>query len=134
MAFELQMVVATSVILLVLLVIQGTLVPLNQGFAWGLGSRDAPKDKTALQNRFTRTVANHIEGMLLFVPLALVVVLAELSSGLTVLGAGLYIAGRLAFAPLYLMGVPYLRSLAWGVALTGILLIGYETVLAALAA
>lgn len=132
MAFELQMVVATTLILLVLLVIQGGLVPLNQGFAWGLGSRDAPKDKTAFQNRAARTVSNHVEGMLLFVPLAIVIVMADVSTSLTVWGAGLYAAGRLAYAPLYLMGVPFLRSAAWGVAVTGTLMLAYVAILAAL--
>lgn len=133
MPFELQIVVWTTVILFVLILIQGSLVPLNQGFGWGLGSRDAAQDTTVLQGRSTRTISNHVQGMLIFVPLALVAVLADLSSGLTVLGAGLYLAGRIAYAPLYLLGVPYLRSLAWAVSLTGILLIGYEVISAALA-
>ena len=130
MAFELQMVGVTTLILFILLNYQGALVPIYQGFSWGLGSRDEPKDKTALQNRTARTVANHIEGMMLFVPLVLIVELADLSSGLTVLGAGLYAAGRAAFAPLYLLGVAYLRSLAWGVSLLGIMLVGYVVLLA----
>ena len=132
MAFELQMVVATTLILLVLLVIQGGTVPLNQGLIWGLGSRDAPKEKSAFQGRAARTVSNHIEGMLLFVPLALVIVAAEASTSLTALGAGLYVAGRLAYAPLYLLGVPYLRSAAWAVAVTGTLIIAYAAIIAAL--
>ena len=83
-----------------------------------------------MQERARRTVANHIEGMLLFVPLAVIVSLSDLSSQLTVIGAGLYLAGRALYAPLYLMGVPYLRSAAWAVAVTGTLLIGYVAVIA----
>ena len=67
---------------------------------------------------------------MLFVPLVLIVELADLSSSLTILGAWLYIIGRLAFAPFYLLGVPYLRSLVWGVAVGGIMLIGYEVLIA----
>ncbi|MEP1143093.1 MAG: MAPEG family protein [Henriciella sp.] len=130
MVFELQMVVATSLILFVLLLAQGALVPLNQGLGWGLGSRDEPRDKSSFQARAARTVANHIEGMCLFVPLAIVVVLTDLSSQLTIWGAGLYVIGRLVFAPLYLLGVPYLRSLAWGISVIGILLIAYPAVTA----
>lgn len=130
MAFELQMVAAATLILFVLLMGQGALVPINQGLGWGLGSRDEAKERTGLQARFSRTIANHIEGMSLFVPLALVVVLADLSSTLTVWGAGIYLLGRVAFAPLYLLGVPYLRSLAWGVSITGVLMIGYSVAMA----
>lgn len=126
MSFELQAVVYTTLILFLLLFYQGALVPINQGFAWGLGSRDAPIDKTALQNRAARTIANHIEGMLIFVPLVMVIEMADVASGLTSLGAALYLIGRVAFAPLYLLGVAYLRSLMWGVSVLGLLLMGWE--------
>lgn len=132
MGFELQAVVWTTVILVTLIGFQGGLVPVNQGLAWGLGNRDEAREKTALQTRTARTVANHIEGMSVFVPLALVVAISDLSSTLTIWGAGLYLVGRVLFAPLYLVGVPYLRSLAWGVSLLGILLIGFEVVRAAI--
>ena len=132
MAFELQTIVWTSIILLVLLAFQGLLIPLNQGVGWGLGSRDSKQEFSAIQGRAARTVANHIEGMLVFVPLILVVHIVELSSSLTLWGAALYLAGRIAFAFLYLGGVPVARSLAWAVSLTGIMLVGYEVVRAAL--
>ena len=130
MSVELQMVTGSVLILFVLLLIQGALVPLNQGFGWGLGSRDGKVDYTDIQGRARRTVSNHIEGMMLFVPLALVVEMTALSTQLTVLGAGIYLAGRVAYAPLYLLGVPYLRSLAWGISLIGTLLVGYQVVMA----
>lgn len=132
MTFELQMVVWTTVILLALLLYQGALVPINQGFGWGLGNRDDKKDFPALQLRTGRTVANHIEGMLLFVPLILVAHMAEVSSVLTVWGSGIYLAGRVGFAVFYLVGVPVARSAAWGVSLIGILMISYELIMAAL--
>lgn len=132
MTFELQMVVWTTVILLALLLYQGALVPINQGFGWGLGNRDEKQDVPALQSRTGRTVANHIEGMLLFVPLILVAHLADISSELTVWGAGIYLAGRLGFTLFYLVGVPVARSAAWGVSLIGVLMIAYEVIMAAL--
>ena len=133
MAFELQIVAATTLILFLVIGVQGSLVPLTQGFGWGLGSRDEDVSKSVLQGRASRTVANQIEGMAIFIPLALIVVISDLSSDLTVLGATLYIAGRAAFAPLYLLGVPYLRTLAWTVSVIGILMIGYVVLMAALA-
>ncbi len=126
MSFELQTAVWTTVILFVLLMFQGGLVPVVQGLKWGLGSRDGAHEKSALQGRVARTAANHIESMLLFLPLIMVAHLADVSTTLTVWGAGLYLAGRLAFAPFYLFGIPVLRSAAWTVAITGIALVGYE--------
>jgi uncharacterized MAPEG superfamily protein len=34
----------------------------------------------------------------------------------------MWFAGRIAYLPLYLLGVPWLRTLAYGVALAGLLL------------
>ncbi|NQY40149.1 MAG: MAPEG family protein [Henriciella sp.] len=132
MGFELQAVVWTTVILAALIGFQGGLVPIYQGFAWGLGNRDEAREKTELQLRTARTVANHIEGMMVFIPLALIVAMSDLSSTLTTWGAGLYLLGRVLFAPLYLIGVPYLRSLVWGVSLVGIIMLGFEVVRAAI--
>ena len=132
MSFELAAIAYTALILFLILGIQGGLVPLNQGLSWGLGSRDAKKDASALQGRASRTVANHIEGMMVFVPLALIVELMQLSSTLTLWGAGLYVGGRAAFAPLYLLGVPYLRSAAWGVAALGTILVAVPVIAALL--
>lgn len=130
MSFELQAIVWTSLTLFALLFFQGGLVPVVQGLGWGLGSRDAPRDRTVLQGRAARTVANHMEGMALFVPLVLVAHLAGISTALTVWGAILYLGGRILFVPLYLFGVPVLRSATWGVSVTGIVLIAYELVIA----
>ena len=62
MGFELQAVVWTTVIIAALIGFQGGLVPIYQGFAWGLGNRDEAREKTDLQLRTARTVANHFEG------------------------------------------------------------------------
>jgi len=126
MSFELQTTVWVTVILFVLLMFQGGLVPVVQGLKWGLGSRDGAPEKSALQGRVARTAANHIESMLLFLPLIMVAHLADVSSTLTVWGAGLYLAGRIAYVPLYLLGVSVLRSASWTMAITGIALVGYE--------
>ncbi len=126
MSFELQSVVYVVMLLFALLVFQGGLVPLTHGFKWGLGSRDEPQLPSAMQGRAARTIANQLEGMAIYVPLLLVAHLAGVSTQLTVLGAGLFLGGRVAFALCYLLGVPVLRSLSWGVSVIGIVLILIE--------
>ena len=128
MTFELQMLALAGILQIVLIVIQGALLPANQGFAYGLGARDEPKPESVLQGRARRTLANHMEGLAIAVPLILVAHLADISTTLTVWGAGLYLAARVVYVPLYLMGVPYLRTLAFNVAAAGLVLIVYELV------
>jgi len=132
MTFELQVVIATTLILFVLLMFQGGLVPINHGLKWGLGSRDEARKPSALQSRTGRTIANHVEGMLLFVPLALVAEQMQLATALTAIGAGLYLGGRIGFTAFYLIGVPYMRSAAWAVSLLGILIFAIPVIGAAI--
>ena len=132
MTFELLSVVGAVGILFFLLMYQGALVPINQGFGWGLGSRDKAQEFTAMQGRAARAVANHLEGLAMFVPLVLVAHIANVSTELTVLGCIVFLVSRAAFAILYLAGVPVLRSIAWGASIIGLLMIAYELIRAAL--
>ena len=120
MSVELQSLFAVVFILFILLFVQGGLVPATHGFKWGLGPRDEPRAPSVLQGRMSRIVANHLEGMAMFAPLVLIVELAALSSPLTAAGAVTFAAARAAFAVIYVLGVPVLRSIAWGVALIGL--------------
>ena len=45
------------------------------------------------------------------------------SDTLTVLGAQLYFWSRVVYLPLYLAGIPYLRSLVWAFSLLGMLMV-----------
>lgn len=52
---------------------------------------------------------------------ALTVVLAHKSGASSVLGAQVYFWARVAYLPIYLVGIPYLRTLVWAASLWGIL-------------
>ena len=59
----------------------------------------------------------------LFAAGVLIAHVANVHNGLTLWGAWLYVAGRVAYIPLYAFGVTYVRSLAWNVATVGIFLV-----------
>ncbi|MEO1241435.1 MAG: MAPEG family protein [Pseudomonadota bacterium] len=128
MSVELQSLFGVAAILLALVLLQGALIPATYGFKWGLGPRDEAREPTALLGRMRRIIANHLEGMAMFVPLILIAHFAGISTPLTQWGAVIFVAGRAAFAVIYMMGVPVIRSAAWGVALTGLLMVGFDVV------
>lgn len=128
MSIELQALFGAAAIMLALVLVQGALIPVTHGFKWGLGPRDDPRKPTALLGRMKRIVANHVEAMAVFVPLILVAYFADISTPLTQWGAILFVAARAAFAVIYAMGIPVLRSAAWSVGFTGIVMIGFELV------
>ena len=81
---------------------------------------------TPLHGRAKRAQANMTEGMMMFVPLVLVAAVTNSFSDLTALGAALFFWGRVAFAPSYWFGIPWVRTLVWFVSIIGILMILWE--------
>ncbi len=128
MSIEFQALFGVTALLLALLCVQGGLVPATHGFKWGLGPRDEPRDPSVLQGRLSRIVANHLEGMAMFVPLILIAHLSDISTSLTQAGALVFLAGRAAFAVIYFIGIPVLRSASWTVAMVGLFMIGFELI------
>ena len=90
-----------------------------------MGARDTtPEDrKTPLIGRLERAQANFLETFPLFVAVVLATVIAGQTGGTITTGAWMYLAGRLVYVPLYAVGVPVARTMAWGVATAGIVLI-----------
>ena len=94
------------------------------GWQWAAGPRDEPRlPPTPLAGRLTRSQQNYAETFTFFVA-ALMIGHATGNEGwLTGIGSALFFWARLAYLPLYALGVPYLRSLAWAVATAGILVV-----------
>jgi uncharacterized MAPEG superfamily protein len=101
-------------------------VNVARGVAFGASPRDDQAPIGGVPGRIIRAYANFMETFPFFVAVVLAAELLDRHSSLTVVGAELYFWGRLAYWPLYVGGVPWVRSLAWTVATAGIvvLLIG----------
>ena len=91
------------------------------GSRWNAGPRDEAREpKGILAGRAARASANFRETYPGFVALALAVVLAGDPTGWGLAGGWLWFAARLVYIPLYLAGIPYIRSFVWLVALAGL--------------
>lgn len=96
----------------------------QRGMPWAIGPRDdAPPPINAIGGRFDRAWKNYVETFPIFAAAILMEAHAGHGSGLAPLGAQLYFWGRVAYLPLYAAGWPFLRTLAWTVALAGIVLV-----------
>jgi uncharacterized MAPEG superfamily protein len=95
-----------------------------RGMPWALGPRDEPAaDLTKVGARLDRAWKNFIETFPLFVAAILVEASVVSDSDLAGLGAQLYFWGRVAFLPVYALGLPVVRTLVWTVSLVGIVLV-----------
>jgi uncharacterized MAPEG superfamily protein len=88
-----------------------------------VGNREVPVDGRAWVGRAQRAYRNMLEGLLLFAAVVLAAAAAGISNPATVLGAQLFFYARLAYAVVYVAGIPWLRTAVWTVGLVGILLI-----------
>ena len=87
------------------------------------GNRDTMPTLTGWALRASRAHANFLESLVVFAIFVLVGHLSGQLNATTALGANLFFWGRIAYAIVYVLGIPWLRTLVWGVSLAGILLI-----------
>jgi len=120
LTIELWAIAFQAALLLIVTMWQGGLVPATQGLKWGLGSRDEPREKSARQDRFARTVQNQTEAMLVFIPLMAVAIATGKSGIATEIGAWCMIIGRTAFVAFYIAGTFGLRSIGYAIGLIGV--------------
>lgn len=123
MTTEFSYLVASAALYFVMIAIQAVFSDKEHGLKHNAGARDNAVDKSLMVQRAKRANANMVEALIIFTPLVLVAVMAERTNSMTALGAALFFWGRVAYAPLYWFGVPWLRSLAWFVGVIGLILI-----------
>ena len=90
----------------------------KEGRQIGLGNRDNLKDATPMGGRAERAAKNSIEAAVFFVPLALVANAAGMDAEV-MLGAQIAFWARIAYVPIYIAGIKYLRSLVWIIGVVG---------------
>jgi uncharacterized MAPEG superfamily protein len=76
-----------------------------------------------MAGRLERASRNFLETFPLFAALVLAAAAIDRHNGLIVTGAHLYFWSRLVYLPAYALAVPFLRSIAWGTSLIGLLLV-----------
>ncbi|MBB5692534.1 MAPEG family protein [Muricoccus pecuniae] len=94
------------------------------GLAWAAGARDEPQPPpSGVAARLTRARDNFLETFPLFAAALLAAHLAGRSGGMTSWGALIYFWARVAYLPLYAAGVPMIRSVVWGAAMVGLVMV-----------
>ncbi len=86
-----------------------------------LGPRDNPRPYTLVGARADRALANMQEALPVFLALALMnLFVGPGADALT--GAWIFLIARIVYVPLYLAGIPVLRTLAWAISWVGLIM------------
>ena len=87
------------------------------------GNRDNLTETTGWASRAQRAHRNMLESIAVFAILVMSAHHLNISNDMTVLGAQLFFWGRVAFSIIYIAGIPWVRTAAWGFSLVGLILI-----------
>ncbi len=101
----------------------GQFTTMQHGLAYGMSPRDEERKLTGVGARVQRAFANYMQSFPFFAAAVLVAHAAGRHSWLTVWGVQLYFWARLVYVPLYAAGVPAVRTVAFLVAVAGIVMI-----------
>lgn len=109
------------VMITILLQVLGSMQQLSLGYL--MSARDEPRDAGRMTGRIRRALDNSIVAMTLFAPAVLLVTVLERTDENTLLAAQVFLIARIIYLPVYALGVPAIRTLAWlaGFAATAIL-------------
>ena len=88
-----------------------------------VGNRETAIEGRGWVGRAQRAHRNILESLVLFATLVLVAQVAGRANAMTAMGAALFFYGRLIYAAIYWAGIAWVRTVAWAVSLTGLVLI-----------
>ena len=121
---EITMLWASTLLGLVYLLAAVVPSVLSRGMPWAMGPRDGEWPAVGtVAARLDRAWKNFLETFPLFAAAILIEAQVPQDSEVAALGAQLYFWGRVAFLPIYAVGLPFVRTAAWTVSLAGIVMV-----------
>lgn len=126
MTAELTLLFYSTILLLVQILIPASMALLKRGVPWGVSNRELSDEVSAMHGRCLRARNNMIENFVLFTALVLIANSVGITTENTILGAQLFFWGRVAHMITYTAGIIWVRTIAWLVAVIGIVLIAID--------
>ncbi len=95
------------------------------GLQWNLSPRDQADmpPLSPIAKRLERAQANLFETLPIFIAAILIAHVSDKANMATVIGAHLYLFGRIIYVPLYAYGISPWRSVAWVASFVGLLIV-----------
>lgn len=125
MSIELQYLIFAIFLVLIQMVFQSVAGVLANGLMGAAGSRDDEVLTTGIGGRFERAYYNMLETFPVFAALVLIVHVTESWDTTSAIAVQLYFWARVAYIPLYIITIPFMRTIAWVVSMVGILMLAF---------
>jgi uncharacterized MAPEG superfamily protein len=115
-----------TAILTFLMIMTASSLRTRLDFKVATGNRDGMPAPTPAAERADRAAKNMLENLLLF--LALVVAVGGKNPVRAELGAEIFLIARIVYWPIYLVGVPVLRTIVWAAGAVGLVVLASAAV------
>ena len=125
MSIELQYLIFAIFLILIQMVFQSVAGMMANGLMGAAGSRDDEVLTTGMGGRFERAYYNMLETFPIFAALVLIVHVTESWDTTSAIAVQLYFWARVAYIPLYIIAIPFLRTFAWVGSMVGILMLAW---------
>jgi len=123
MSIDLKLLIWSVALALVQMVVAVIGAQMQVGLPPLVGNRENLPAMSGWAGRAQRAHRNMLESIVMFAILVLVANVTGKANAMTALGSELFFWSRLAYTAIYLAGIPWIRTAAWGVSLVGLLLI-----------
>lgn len=120
---ELSLLVWAAVLTFLQMLVAVSGATLQVGLPTLAANREGLAPFTGWAGRAQRAHRNMLENLVLFAVLVLVAVAAQKTNSTTLHGAQVFFWARLAYAVVYLIGIPWLRTAVWFVSVIGLIMI-----------
>ena len=114
------------VLLLAYIAVQAGTALRDRGAYFNTGPRDDPNPLGRTAARAERALGNFKETYPVFIALVLGLAVTGRSGGVAATGAWVWLFARVVYLPLYVLGVPYVRTLCFAVACAGLVMMGVK--------
>ena len=125
MSPDLYFLLMSTILCFVQMLIAATGANTQVGLPALAGNREGLPDIVGWPGRARRAHLNMIENLVLFAALVLIAAVAGKANATTAMGAMIFFWARLAYALIYLIGIPWLRTLAWLIGVIGMAMIAW---------
>ena len=92
------------------------------------GNRESLPAIVGWAGRAGRAHRNMLENLVLFAALVLVAAVTNRANAMTAMGAQLFFWARLIYVPVYIIGLPWVRTIVWAASVIGLVMIFLQVV------
>lgn len=121
MPIELELLVWSTALAVIQMIIAVLAAIAQIGILPLVGNRENLPTFEGWAGRAQRAHRNMMESLIIFAALVLAAQIAGKTNAMTAIGAQLFFFARLVYAPVYVIGIPGLRTALWGISFAGLL-------------